>query len=78
MSVSEKGNVDPHKCAAQEGYLKIRNHIHKLALLSYCCEITSRFGQVNMPAPKLYGLLQTPSPCSILIRGLWTAVSAWI
>lgn len=42
----------------KEGYLKIRNHIHKLALLSYCCEITSRFGQVNMPAPKLYGLLQ--------------------
>ena len=40
------------------GFLNIRNHIHKLALLSYCCEISSRFGQTNMPAPKLYGLLQ--------------------
>ena len=23
----------------KEGYLKIQDHIHKLALLSYCCEI---------------------------------------
>ena len=42
----------------QRGFLNIRHHIHKLALMSYCCEISSRFGQANMPAPKLFGLLE--------------------
>ena len=46
------------QASLHKGFLKIRNHIHKLALMSYCCEISSRFGQANMPAPKLYGLLE--------------------
>lgn len=46
------------KATLERGFLNIRNHIHKLALLSYFCEISSHFGQDNMPAPKLFGLLE--------------------
>ena len=36
----------------------IRNNLHKIAIMMYCCEIAKALSVPENPAPKLYGLLE--------------------
>lgn len=41
-----------------DGHLNIRDDLYKLALMTYCCEITSKFSTAEAEAEKLFGLLK--------------------
>jgi DNA repair protein RecO (recombination protein O) len=45
------------KAHAKKSMLRTRTDLHKLAFLSYACELTSIAAQAGNPEPKLFGLL---------------------
>ena len=45
------------KAHAKRSMLRTRTNLHKLAFLSYACELTSIAAQAGNPEPKLFGLL---------------------
>ncbi len=47
-----------HDASAQKSTLRLRNNIHKLALLSYACELCSYVVQLESPEPKIFGLME--------------------
>ena len=56
----KKGKGDLFKLGAAEikdGRHRLRQDLHKIAHLSYFCEISAVLAQENAPQPKLYGLL---------------------
>jgi DNA repair protein RecO len=45
------------RAEAKRSMLRTRTNLHKLAFLSYACELTSMASQAGNPEPKLFGLL---------------------
>ena len=56
---STKGEIwTLQKASAQKSMLRTRGNLHKLAFLSYACELISYAAQAGNPEPKLFGLLE--------------------